>query len=61
MVILHILVVKEFAIAPSYQFQGCGTLLLRHVIHEAKSKGLSVALTAAPGTFAHTLLFRNAC
>jgi GNAT superfamily N-acetyltransferase len=48
---IQILVIKEFAIAPSYQSQGYGKILLHHVIDAAQSKNLSVALTAAPGTF----------
>jgi ribosomal protein S18 acetylase RimI-like enzyme len=43
-----ILVIEEFAIAPSYQSRGYGKMLLEHVIEAARFKGLGVALTAAP-------------
>jgi hypothetical protein len=44
--------VEEFAIASSYQqTQAYGRLLLQDVVASAKEKGLSVALTAAAGTF----------
>jgi GNAT superfamily N-acetyltransferase len=40
---------QEFAIAPSYQSQGVGKVLLRHVVALAERDRLSLALTAGHG------------